>query len=242
LNLLVVSDLHLNPETSDRNKKFVHFLEYVQTSGDRLLILGDLFDLWFGWKQLQFEFQADIINRMNNLAEMGLHIDYVEGNRDFGIGFLERRPFQKVFSKRMELHWGDRIIAAEHGDLINRADRQYRAFRKLTKNAMSYFLISHLPASWLLAFSIRLEKSLKNTNQTYRVSYPEDYCKEFREEAFRRGADIVLAGHFHQERTVKEQLNSRRVMFYNLPGWESGFRYLVIPQDREEPYFADFEV
>ena len=133
------------------------------------------------------------------------------------------------------------MVYAEHGDLINKSDRQYRAFRKLSKNRLIYFLLRNLPSTWMKSLTTKLEMTLKKTNQHYRIGYPEEQCRMFREEAFRNGADIVIAGHFHQEKELKEQLNSRTVMFYNLPGWETGFRYLVIPQTRDEPYFVDFK-
>ena len=240
MNLHVISDLHLNPSSSERNSKFIEFLEFAYKQNDRVLILGDLFDLWFGWKQLQFDFQSDILFKMNNLASGGLRMDYLEGNRDFGISKLEAQIFKDVIPDHYEFTWGDHSICAEHGDLINRDDLQYRSFRALTKNPVSYFLIGHLPSSWLLRIGTKLEKSLKNTNQKYRMSYPEEACKRFRDAAFNRGADIVIAGHFHQEKMLKEKLNSRTVWFFNLPGWETGFRYLTIPDTKEDPYFADF--
>lgn len=240
MNLYVISDLHLNPNSAERNSKFIEFLEFVHKQQGRVLILGDLFDLWFGWKQLQFKFQTDILFKMNDLASKGLRMDYLEGNRDFGISKLKNQTFRDVIAKHYEFTWGDHSICAEHGDLINRDDVQYRSFRAITKNPLSYFLIGHLPSSWLLRIGTKLERSLKNTNQKYRIRYPEEACKKFREAAFKRGADIVIAGHFHQEKMLKETLNSRKVWFFNLPGWETGFRYLTIPDTKDDPYFADF--
>jgi UDP-2,3-diacylglucosamine hydrolase len=240
-NLRVVSDLHLNPEAKNRNSKFLSFLEDAFKKGDRVLIVGDLFDLWFGWSKLFFKFQHAIINGMNDLASSGLKLYYVEGNRDFGISELEGKLFEKVAANALCFQWGSRTIYAEHGDLINKADRQYRTFRKISKNRFTYFMLRNLPSSWMLALTTRLEESLKNTNMQYRIGYPEEQCKLFRDEIFQSGADIIIAGHFHQEKQLKEQLNSRTVMFYNLPGWESGFRYLVIPQTSDDPYFVDFK-
>lgn len=238
--LYVISDLHLNPKSPERNNRFVEFLEYAHSNRGRVLILGDLFDLWFGWSELQLKFQSDILFKMNDLAKNGLMIDYVEGNRDFAISKLGIQPFKNIFRKNYEFRWGDRLVYTEHGDLINREDLQYRSFRALTKNPLSYFVIGHLPSAWLLRIADKMEKSLKTTNQKYRISYPEEACKKFRDAAFQRGADIVIAGHFHQEKMLKEKLNSRTVWFFNLPGWETGFRYLTIPDNQEEPYFADF--
>ena len=107
-NLRVVSDLHLNPLSQDRNNKFLKFLEQSFSRGDQVIILGDLFDLWFGWKNLFFKFQRDIINRMNDLAESGFKMIYVEGNRDFGISALRGTVFSEVFNKEIRMKWGSR--------------------------------------------------------------------------------------------------------------------------------------
>jgi UDP-2,3-diacylglucosamine hydrolase len=240
MSLILVSDLHLNPTSPERNQQFLHFLSDAKEQNHQIIILGDLFDLWFGWPDLQFEFQAPILLQMKELVADGLILDYVEGNRDFGIKRYAGTIFRSVFEDGCELQWGGWQIYLEHGDRINRDDLPYRTFRKLSKNAFTFFLLDHLPSAFLLKSAERLEKKLKGTNLRYKQNYPELHCKRFREQRFQLGSEIVVVGHFHQERKVESSQNSKTVLFYNLPGWEEGFRYLVIPEKPGLPFFQDW--
>lgn len=241
MNLLAISDLHLNPASPERSRSFLRFLDAAFENRDEVLIVGDLFDLWFGQKHLTFPYQLPIVAHMDNLVSRGLVIYYVEGNRDFAISSYRQRLFREVEAVSLSVRWGSRIVFAEHGDLINLEDRQYRLWRGISKSRFSLFMLRHLPPSVLLSLAVYLEARMKPTNLKYKIQYPEKYCKQFYEDRFQKGMDIVIVGHFHEEREVISTRNGKSVLFYNLPGWESGFRYLVIPQDDEKPYFAELE-
>jgi len=240
MNLLVISDLHLNPDSTERNHHFLDFLQSARDRQDRVLIVGDLFDLWFGWKDLTMEFQKLILQQMFRLTESGLLIDYVEGNRDFGIAAYRPRIFQRVESGPYQTKWAEKLIHAEHGDLINESDRPYRLWRFITKNRFSYFLMSRLPAFLTLQLGLRLERGMKVTNRKNKTNYPEQNAEDFYLNLFRSGVDIVIVGHFHVEKVLSIRMGNRSVLFYSLPGWEQGFRYLVIPPDSATPYFRDW--
>jgi UDP-2,3-diacylglucosamine hydrolase len=240
MNLLVVSDLHLNPNSKERNKDFLNFLESARDQQDHVLIVGDLFDLWLGWKGLTMDFQKPILGRMIELAESGLAMDYVEGNRDFGITQYQGRIFKNVEERIYRSKWENTVIHAEHGDLINKSDRPYRMWRAISKNGISYFLLRHLPPFATLRLALRLEKGLKQTNLKNKMNYPERNVEEFYRALLQDGVDVIIVGHFHVEKTIPVPLGNRTVLFYNLPGWEQGFRYLVIPPDSTAPYFRDW--
>ena len=65
----------------------------------------------------------------------------------------------------------------EHGDLINRNDKQYRLWRKLTKNRLLFGLIDILPSRLLLRLAESLERKLRSTNLRYKQNYPEAEVK-----------------------------------------------------------------
>lgn len=240
--ILALSDLHLGPSTPERNLLFIRFLEKAENSGDEVLILGDLFDLWFGWKHLTFPYQKSLLEKMKEFFEKGLKIDYVEGNRDFGIQQYEGILFRKVYERGCLKNLEGRNLYAEHGDLVNREDKLYRFWRAITKNSLTYFVINHLPARLLLKIATYLEGKLKTTNVKYRLHYPEEHRIRFCNEVLAETqSEVILIGHFHQEREVRLTHDARSVLFYNLPGWETGFRYLVIPMKDREPYFEQLD-
>jgi UDP-2,3-diacylglucosamine hydrolase len=240
MNLLILSDLHLSPESTERNQDFLHFLKTARDQKDEVLIVGDLFDLWLGWSSLTMEFQKPILREMSELWQSGLVMDYVEGNRDFGIGEYEGKIFRSVHARSFRVNWYGRKIYAEHGDLINRSDRPYRVWRSVSKNAFSYFLLRHLPPFLTLPAALHLERGMKSTNLKNKMAYPENHAESFYLALFESEIDIVVVGHFHVEKSISLHLGNRNVLFYNLPGWEQGFRYLVIPPDGAMPYFKDW--
>ena len=239
MNLLALSDLHLRPDTPDRNRLFIHFLEQAMANGDEVLLLGDIFDLWFGREALTFAFQNSILERMKQLAKLGLKMDYVEGNRDFFISRYEGSIFGRVSRRSYERQWGNYKLFAEHGDLINIDDKPYRFFRCVTKNSAARLLLNCLPSGFLLRQANRLEQKMKSTNLKYKMQYPEGHCKRFLEKAAAGNANLIIVGHFHEEKSWEIPYQERIVLFFNLPGWESGFRYLVVPDAGNKPYFKE---
>lgn len=238
MNLLVVSDLHLNPGSVERNAIFLSFLESALQSHHEVVIVGDLFDLWLGWPKLTFSFQVPILQRMRELAQAGLQMSYVEGNRDFGILPYQGSIFQRVAANELKRDFGSHRIYFEHGDLINTKDRQYRLWRKISKNPLSYWMIGCLPSRAMLGIADHLEKKMKQTNLRYKMTYPESEISEFYKRKAAEGYTEIIVGHFHEERAISLKNAEKNVLCYTLPGWEKGFRYLSIPGDGE-PMFEE---
>lgn len=238
MSLLLISDVHLNSETSERSDSFLDLLESAWKNQDEVIIAGDLFDLWFGWSGMTFDFQEDILRQMEILSRKGLRMEYVEGNRDFGITELKGRVFKDVSTNMLQRFYEGRSIYVEHGDLVNRHDRPYRLWHAFVKNPLSFFLLRCLPGKLALKLATAMEERLRQTNLRHKSYYPEESCRSFSRERFLRGADIVILGHFHVEKEEQFRVGDRDVLFFNLPGWEHGLRYLVIPPGKQKPYFS----
>ena len=238
MNLLAISDLHLRPGGEAQFHLFEEFLRKAAAQQDEVVIAGDLFDLWFGPTQLTFDYQKATLQMMESLARNGLVIHYVEGNRDFSIDHYQARIFRSVSAKSLDLDWAGKRIRFVHGDLINSADTMYRLWRGVSKNWLSRFLLDHMPSGFLKAGS-KIEKEMKSTNQKYKSFYPEKEAEEFCRQAAHQGIDILIAGHFHIEKETAMQFDKKNVLFYILPGWESGFRYLILPGEGNKPHFAE---
>jgi UDP-2,3-diacylglucosamine hydrolase len=238
MNLLAISDLHLRSGGERNARLFEQFLRQAADRRDEVVIAGDLFDLWFGPSQLTFPYQKETLQVMEALAQNGLIMHYIEGNRDFSINHYKDRIFRSVSARSFDLLWAGKKIRFVHGDLVNSADRMYRLWRSVSKNRFSLFLLDHMPSSFLKASS-KMEEGMKATNQKYKSFYPEREAQEFCRHAALEGVEILIAGHFHIERETKMQFDKKNVLFYTLPGWESGFRYLIIPGEGNKPHFAE---
>lgn len=223
-----LSDAHLN--TDDTHAR--HFMALAETAAREntaLFLLGDIFDLWFGAPALAFRFQEPVVARLRELRREGLHVYYVEGNRDFYLKrYHEGTTFDAVAENEMLGAVGDRRLFLSHGDSVNRADLAYRFWKRLSKNPLAYGAVSALPPSLFLPVADKLERKLKRTNKRYRGSFPEAEVREFAFRLFARGVDFVILGHFHAERLIRYARDQATKVLAVLPAWREGWRYFYL--------------
>ena len=89
--IFIVSDAHFGSDGEEkaRREKFFQFLEMVRERGERLILLGDIFDFWFEYRHYVNRHYLDILFHLKMTAR---HVEtiYVAGNHDLWIdGILE---------------------------------------------------------------------------------------------------------------------------------------------------------
>ena len=92
MKTLFISDLHLNPERPDIQACFEQFIKSCLSSKlnninsiDSLYILGDLFEFWIG-DDASIPFYEHSISQLKQLADSGISVFVMHGNRDFLMG------------------------------------------------------------------------------------------------------------------------------------------------------------
>ena len=126
-----VSDVHLGPDTFARTERFLRFVEQrVVAQHADLVVVGDLFDWWYG---LPGEVPRDV-RRVADVLSRARSALLIEGNHDVHIG----RAFGDASSiahtaDAVDLELGGRTLHVAHGDLVDRSQRGYLAFRALLR-------------------------------------------------------------------------------------------------------------
>ncbi len=167
----------------------------------RLVLMGDLFQAWVGHRRFETKDVAVVVAALRTLRQGGLRIDYVEGNRDF---FLADSPYADAFdgvASEAAFESGGVRYLAVHGDGLNDADWRYRFWRRLAKSALSRALAGRIPAPlarWLVHAT---ERRLSRTNFRHRHRLPEAAIRRYAERRLAEGHDVLLLGHFHEDRT-----------------------------------------
>ena len=82
MSTLFISDLHLSDERKNITELFINFLDQRASKADALYILGDLFEVWPGDDMILPDYQKSI-SKMKQLADNGLPLYVMQGNRDF---------------------------------------------------------------------------------------------------------------------------------------------------------------
>ena len=127
---LFVSDLHLSPREPATAERFLAFLIGPARGATSLTILGDLFDYWAGDDDLAEPFNARIVAALRALADTGILLDFMAGNRDFLIG----EAFAAAAGLRLLPDPCVRDIGGvptllTHGDALCTDDADYQRFR-----------------------------------------------------------------------------------------------------------------
>jgi UDP-2,3-diacylglucosamine hydrolase len=223
-DLVFIGDAHLEEEGPDLDA-FLAFLEGLKETASRVVLAGDLFNVWIGARDLERPHQTRVIAKLEELRRSGLVVRYLEGNRDYRVGrayvgtALDDAPEDGLVER-----FGGRSIYAIHGDLANPADRQYRTWRRFSRSTPVWGALRALPAPIRQSLVDRLEASMRASNPRFKAAFPEDVVRRYAAGFLARGHDAVVLGHFHVERTL-----DRRV--FVLPEWKESRRHLRVGPD-----------
>ncbi len=224
-------------------KPFLRFLDEERERMSHLVILGDLFEFFFGFKcrsskkdPFPFNDYLPILEQFRTLSQQGIHIKYFEGNHDFFLNsfFIDQLQIDvEVHSAESEEWLGGRRAFIAHGDLSNPKEWKYRVFRRVLKNRFTYGLIhlagprlSRRTARWLGRMSYERYHKEGSTG-------PLPTFKSFAHQKFREGFEIVILGHSHYPEEEEEWLDGRLCRYFNVGDWQTHRSFLrFTPPDR----------
>jgi UDP-2,3-diacylglucosamine hydrolase len=127
---LFVSDLHLQASHPITAAAFLRFLAERAAAAQQLYLLGDLFEYWAGDDDIADPFHHTIISALRAVADAGVAVFWIAGNRDFlvGQGFADAAGLTLLAEPHVIDLAGQRI-ALVHGDAECTDDTHYMAFR-----------------------------------------------------------------------------------------------------------------
>ena len=134
MTTLFISDLHLEAERPDIGEQFIRFLQTDATEAEALYILGDLFEAWVGDDDPN-AYYAIIKLAMRKLADSGIPVYFMHGNRDFMIGtkFANETGVKILKDPYPVRMYGQKALLC-HGDAMCTDDVQYQRVRSMTRD------------------------------------------------------------------------------------------------------------
>ena len=236
-----ISDLHLSPQSPAITRIFLRYLERCAPSAERLFILGDLFEVWPGDDVIDDaddSFNRTIIDSLRVVADAGVEVRLMHGNRDFLLGDdFATRSGATLLPDPFVLTLPEWQFVLSHGDRLCTDDPQYQAFRAQVRS----------PA-WRRAF---LEKSLEERKAIARSlrRQSEDSKREKLQQAHAHLMDLnpaatddflrdhgyatFIHGHTHHPATHDHQIDGIHVERWVLADWnENRGEYLCWNGDR----------
>jgi len=226
-DLLFVGDVHLDREDPHLDA-FLEFLDHRCAAASRVVLLGDLFNLWIGQGGLEARHHEAVLERFERLRRGGVAVRYIEGNRDYRVGPAYRgTAFDDVTEGGLEESFGGKRIWAVHGDLANANDRQYRAWRRLSRSAPFWGAIRMLPRGRRIRLAESLETRMRRSNLAYKRRFPEEEIRAYAAPMLAEH-DAVVLGHFHVEKRLDARPPSPPGTIFVLPEWRESRRHLRV--------------
>lgn len=229
--LVFVGDVHLGALDRDL-EDFVTFLRRLAGRVSRVVLVGDLFEVWLGRSELQEPHHVRVVEALRELRAAGTSIAYVEGNRDYRIGTLLRgAPFDDVIEEDGIEGIGGKSLVVSHGDLVNEHDRLYRTWRRFSRSRLVWDVFNALPSRLRLRAAERLRRSLHGTNRPYKTGFPEEEVRRFAARWHAVGHHAVVLGHFHVEKDLEGRSPDPAGRILVLPEWKGSRRHLRASRD-----------
>lgn len=224
--ILFVSDAHLDPAEPERTERLIAALE-AELPFDRLVILGDLFEFWFGYRTVVFAGYLRLLAELDRLRRLGVALTYLAGNHDMVPGpIFTGQLGAEVHPGPTEIELGGRRVLLAHGDRINSRDYGYRLLCLLVRNrpAQALFRWVHPDLAWRIAMTT---SGISRRHLAVKKECPEDVYLRFMEARRRAGYEIVIHGHSHRPGHRILELAAGRLEVLNPGDWLTSFTYGV---------------
>lgn len=231
-----ISDLHLDVSRPHLFELFYQFIDRIQNQADALYILGDLFEFWIGDDVIdkpQGRPYLPVIQKLRALADTGVPIYFIQGNRDFLI--------KKEFCRRAGMHllpdqqlidlYGTPTLIM-HGDTLCTDDKAYQRLRwLLRRKLMQKIYLSLSPEKRARQVQgIKKASRKHNKTKTYEIL---DVNQQAVEKAMRQsGAIQLIHGHTHRPAIHEFTLDDQAARRIVLGDWRDKACYLEISRDK----------
>jgi UDP-2,3-diacylglucosamine hydrolase len=196
-----ISDIHLGlfERTKDKKREdmLLAFFDAVQNDADAVFIVGDLFDYWFEYKYVIPKYFYRTLAKLHDLRELGVQIEYLMGNHDFGhLDFFSRELGIEIHHDDIEREFNGIKFYISHGDGKAHKDTGYRILKKILRAGWANRLYRYVHPD----FGIKLAATSSKTSRNYTDNKhygDSDGLEAFAEMKINEGFDYVIMGHRH---------------------------------------------
>lgn len=218
---LFISDLHLQPALPRTTQAFLDFLQNHASGARQLYLLGDLFEAWAGDDDLATPFNRGIVDAIRRVADAGVALFWIAGNRDFLVGAdfaaaagLTLLPDPYIAS------FGRRQIVLSHGDTLCTDDLGYIEFRAQVRQPAWQQAFLALPLARRKAIIAEMRDGSRAEQRKKPAEIMDVNACAVADLFAASGTDVMIHGHTHRPARHQSATASGRQLRYVLPDWD----------------------
>lgn len=224
--LVVVGDAHLGAAPPAAEASLLRWLDEVPALGDGLLLNGDLFAFWFGYRRAIPRAGVRVLARLAALART-LPVLMTGGNHDrWGESFWEPELGIRFGRSELRFELGQRPALALHGDGVSEPSWQTALKQRIISHPFVSAGFRALPADLAFRLADGLVGPLASNPAVERHAEQSAALQRIWAERRLHAEDLSLLvmGHTHRP-AATEPVPGRR--YLNPGAWFDGHRYAV---------------
>jgi UDP-2,3-diacylglucosamine hydrolase len=229
-----VSDMHFGSDvfssSTEREKRFVRWLDSIQTEAKTLYLLGDIFDFWFEYKKSVPRGFTRFLGKIAEMSDSGTEIHFFTGNHDIWVyDYLPRETGVILHKQPFVTRISDKTFYLAHGDGLGDKSHSFKLIRWVFHNRICQrlFALIHpdigIGLAHIWAKSSRM-KGLAQTapyfgeNREHLVLYAKAYIQTHPD------TDYLIFGHRH---ILLDLMLSKKSRMMIIGDWLQYFSYAV---------------
>ncbi len=238
------SDFHLGiPDKATsllREKLICSWLDQISVDAARLYLVGDIFDVWFEYKNVIPKGFTRFLGKLAELRDRGIEIEVFTGNHDLWMhGYFEEELDIPVHHHPLELEVGKKHFFIAHGDGLGPGDHGYKLLKGVLRHPWAQWLYRRLHPDTGVGVATYFSRKGPKHSKEEKQFLGEDkewlvlFCREKLKE---RHYDYFIFGHRHLALTYPLSADS---VYINLGDWISFNSYAVFDGEVLELKYFD---
>ena len=226
MDWLFVGDAHFAAGDGERRERFIRFIQNNRPHLTTLVLMGDFFDFWFGFRNLSLlkREYGDILELLEQLRSDGIEVICVEGNHEFRMGpFMRDNLGIEVYDDCAEIDLDGRKVYLAHGDRVSQTV-SHQILTWLLRNRVTYQLISLLGPRIVIATATWWSK--KSRRNLKKFSKIIEQLRRFARRKLHEGFDAVILAHTHRPEAIPMKKREGDGYYFNVGNWMRDFSYL----------------
>ena len=235
-----ISDLHLSADRPDISECLFDFLRDKAPAAEAVYVLGDLFEYWIGDDDVN-PFNQEIAGAFRKLADSGVAMFFVHGNRDFLIRqrFAKQAGFNLLPEQSViDLYGTPSLIM--HGDELCIDDIVYQKFRRKARGWWWPRLMLSLPLSTRRKIAAKGRKTSQANQQKLTMEIMDVNKDEVLKVMKAQGVKRLIHGHTHRPAIHDISIDGQAAQRIILGDWYDQGSILKVTGDSIELQSKDF--
>ncbi len=228
-----ISDLHLSDTRPDLTALFVQFMQEKAPTGEKLYILGDLFDFCVGDDENSPVMQQ-VQEQIQTLTAKGVPCYFIAGNRDFLLGKKFAQSCGLILLPEYQVMdlYGEKTLIC-HGDTLCIDDEKYQRFRQKVQQKWRQRLFLALPLCLRLKIGQKIREKSQQDKKAKAQSIMDVNAEFVASQMQKFGASQLIHGHTHRQNCHIYPHYTRIV----LGDWGEKASILAVYENGEKQFF-----